>query len=84
MNNFKQSVQTRWNGKSWFVVCKKELFSVKNTVKADAEKEALIQWQKHVDADDYDEVETVSIKDNKPVSLSESINKALYMSGKGI
>lgn len=76
--NFKQAVQTRYNGKSWFVVCKKGLFSVKNAAKADAESEALIEWQKHVDAGDYDEVETVSMKGAKPVSLTSSINKALH------
>lgn len=78
MNNFKQSVQTRWNGNSWFVVCKKGLFSVKNAVKADAENEAKIAWQDHVDAGDYDEVETVSMKAAKPVNLATSINKALH------
>lgn len=77
MNNFKGSIQTKYHKKQWFVVCKQGLFSVKNDSKQKAEAEALIEWQKHIDAGDYDKVETVSMKDAKPVSLTSSINKAL-------
>lgn len=77
MNSFKQSVQIRYSGKVWFVVCKKKLFCIGNAIKSIAEAEAEIQWQKHVDAGDYEKVETVSMKDAKPVSLTSSINKAI-------
>ena len=84
MNNFKQSVQIRYSGKTWFVVCKEKLFCIGNAIKSIAEAEAEIQWQKHVDAGDYEKVETVSMRDAKPVSLTSSINKALHPAVKGL
>jgi hypothetical protein len=82
--NFKDSIQYRYRRKEWFVICKEGLFSVKDDSKQRAEDKAKVEWQKHVDAGDYDKVETVSIKAAEPVSLAASINKALHPSSNGV
>ncbi|QDP67508.1 MAG: hypothetical protein Unbinned5350contig1004_15 [Prokaryotic dsDNA virus sp.] len=77
MNNFKQSMKYKYVNGKWYAVCNKKLFCTEGDSKSEVEDKAYNMWLAHVDAGDYEESETVSIKDSKPVSLSESISKAI-------
>jgi hypothetical protein len=75
--NFKGSVKAKYSNGKWYVGCNKNLFCAEGDSKSEAEDKAYSMWLAHVEAGDYEEAETVSMKDAKPVSLTSSINKAI-------